>query len=85
MPELVDLLVVGVESGMGFNGAMRVASQRVDGPLGDELRLMLQQQSLGASMTEALRNLLDRCDTPAIPVVARRSSRASASASRSVS
>jgi tight adherence protein C len=66
IPELVDLLLVGVEGGMGFNGAIRAASQRVDGPLGDELLLMLQQQSLGASMTEALENMLTRSDTPAM-------------------
>jgi tight adherence protein C len=66
LPELVDLLLVGVEGGMGFNGAIRAASHRLDAPLGDELRLLLQQQSLGASSTEALENLLARCETPAI-------------------
>jgi tight adherence protein C len=66
MPELVDLLLVGVEGGMGFNGAIRASSQRIQGPLGDELRLLLQQQSLGASSTEALENLLARCETPAV-------------------
>ena len=71
MPELVDLLVVGVESGMGFSGAMRVASQRMDGPLGDELQLMLREQSLGATLSDALRHLLDRCDTPATRSFAR--------------
>jgi tight adherence protein C len=65
MPELVDLLVVGVESGIGFNGAIRAAASRVDGPLGHELRLMLQEQSLGVSMSEALERVLHRCDTPA--------------------
>jgi tight adherence protein C len=64
MPELVDLLVVGVESGMGFAGAMRAACQRIQGPLGDELALMLREQSLGASMSDALRHMLRRCDTP---------------------
>ncbi len=66
IPELVDLLLVGVEGGMGFNGAIRASSHRIDGPLGEELRLLLQQQSLGASSTEALENLLARCDTPAV-------------------
>jgi tight adherence protein C len=66
IPELVDLLLVGVEGGMGFNGAIRASSQRIQGPLGDELRLLLQQQSLGASSTEALENLLARCETPAV-------------------
>jgi tight adherence protein C len=66
IPELVDLLLVGVEGGMGFNGAIRASSSRIDGPLGEELRLLLQQQSLGASSIEALENLLARCDTPAV-------------------
>jgi tight adherence protein C len=66
IPELVDLLLVGVEGGMGFNGAIRAASHRVEGPLGEELLLLLQQQSLGASMTEALENMLERCNTPSM-------------------
>ena len=66
IPELVDLLLVGVEGGMGFNGAIRAASNRIEAPLGDELRLLLQQQSLGASSTEALENFLARCETPAV-------------------
>lgn len=66
MPELVDLLLVGVESGMGLNGAMRVASARVPGPLGEEMLLVLRQQSLGASTNESLKNMLDRSDTPAM-------------------
>ena len=60
MPELVDLLVVGVESGMGLAGAIRAAATRTRGPLGDELKLMLREQSLGASTTESLQHLLER-------------------------
>jgi tight adherence protein C len=66
IPELVDLLLVSVEGGLAFNAAIRLTSQRVDGPLGDELKLFMQQQSLGASTTEALDKLLERCDTPAV-------------------
>jgi tight adherence protein C len=66
MPELVDLLLVAVESGMGLIGAIRMAAARAVGPLGDELRLTLQQQSLGASTVEALENLGERCDTLAV-------------------
>jgi tight adherence protein C len=36
------------------------------GPLGDELRLTLQEQDMGLSTQEALNNLLDRASTPAI-------------------
>jgi tight adherence protein C len=64
LPELVDVLVVTVEAGLGFNGSLQVASERLHGPLGDELRLTLQEQSMGLSTPEALRHLLDRCNTP---------------------
>ena len=63
LPELVDLLVVTVESGMGFAGSMQIAADRFQGPLGDELRLALQEQSLGLSTDQALANLVERVDT----------------------
>jgi tight adherence protein C len=64
LPNLIDLLVVTVEAGMGFTGSLQLAAERLGGPLGDELRLTLQEQSMGLSPKEALRNLLERCDTP---------------------
>jgi tight adherence protein C len=66
LPELIDLLVVTMEAGLGFNGSMRVASERLEGDLAQELQLTLQEQSMGLSSNEALRNLLARCDTPAM-------------------
>jgi tight adherence protein C len=64
LPNLIDLLVVTVEAGLGFTGSLQLAAQRFTGPLGDELRLTLQEQSMGLSTNEALRNLVARCETP---------------------
>jgi len=64
LPELIDLLIVTVESGLGLSGSLQIASQRLRGPLGDELRLALQEQAMGLSTTETLHNMLARCDTP---------------------
>jgi tight adherence protein C len=66
MPELIDLLVVTVEAGLGFVGALRTAGERLHGPLGDELRLTLQEQDMGLSTTECLHNLALRAHTPAV-------------------
>ena len=66
LPELIDLLVVTVEAGVGFVGSMRIASQHVLGPLGQELRLTLQEQSMGLSTGEALTNMAERADTPGV-------------------
>jgi tight adherence protein C len=66
MPELIDVLVTTVEAGVGFSGSLQMAGRRMHGPLGDELRLTLQEQDMGLSTQEALTNLLERADTPAM-------------------
>ena len=66
LPELIDLLVVTVEAGLGFTGSLRLAAERIKGPLGEELRLTLQEQSMGLSTIEGLRHMLVRCDTPSM-------------------
>jgi tight adherence protein C len=66
LPELVDLLVVAVEAGLGFSAALRAASGRLMGPLGDEVRMALQEQRMGLTTVEAMKNMLGRCDTPAM-------------------
>jgi tight adherence protein C len=63
LPELVDLLVVTVESGMGFSGSIQIAAERFSGPLGDELRLAMQEQAMGLPTDQSLVNMLGRCET----------------------
>jgi tight adherence protein C len=65
VPELVDLLVTTVEGGVGFAAGLQLASRSIQGPLGQELRLSLREQSLGLTPEEALRNLSVRVDSPA--------------------
>jgi len=65
VPELVDLLVTTVEAGVGFAAALQLASRSIEGPLGQELRLALREQSLGLTPEEALRNMSVRVDSPA--------------------
>ena len=66
LPELIDILVVTVEAGLGFSGSLRTASERISGPLGDELRLALQEQNMGLTTEESLRHMMARADTPAM-------------------
>jgi tight adherence protein C len=58
--------VTTVEAGVGFSGSLQMAARRMHGPLGEELRLTLQEQDMGLSTEEALSNLLERADTPAM-------------------
>lgn len=66
LPELVDILVVTVEAGLGFSGSMKTAAGKLTGPLREELNLTLQEQRMGLSTNEALESMLGRCDTPSM-------------------
>jgi tight adherence protein C len=64
LPELIDLLVVTLEAGISFIGSLQMASERLEGPLGVELRISLQEQRMGLTTNEALKGMLDRTETP---------------------
>jgi tight adherence protein C len=66
MPELIDLLVVTVEAGLSLSAALQLAGDRLKGPLGDELRIVLQEQRMGLTPVQALENMVGRCPTPAV-------------------
>lgn len=66
LPELIDLLVVTVEAGLSFNASLAVAAERLEGPLGEELRLAIQEQAMGLATNESLQHMLERADTPAM-------------------
>jgi tight adherence protein C len=64
VPDLIDMLVVTLEAGLAFGASMNVASTRMRAPIGDEIRLTMQEQSMGLAMSDALINTLARVDTP---------------------
>ncbi len=66
LPDLIDLMCVMIEAGLSFPAAMRLASEQFGPPLSDELRLTLQEQTMGLSVDEALSHMAERADTPAV-------------------
>jgi tight adherence protein C len=66
MPDLIDMLVATVEAGIAFSSSLQMTSRRMRGPLGEELRLTMQEQSMGLGLNEALENMLARQDTPSV-------------------
>jgi len=71
MPELIDLLAVILEAGVAFTAALRIAAERISGPLGDELRLTIQEQNLGLSTLDSLQNWMGRCEAPGVQTFVR--------------
>ena len=66
MPELIDLLVVTVEAGLSLGAAIQLAGERMRGPLGEELRIVIQEQRMGLTPVQALENMVGRCPSPAV-------------------
>jgi tight adherence protein C len=67
LPTVLDLLTLSVEAGLDFIAAItRVINFAKDGPLKDEFNQMLKELQVGTVRADALRNMADRVQLPAL-------------------
>jgi tight adherence protein C len=64
--DMIDLLAITVQAGLGLDQALKVTSERLEGPLSDEVRLMLNEIRVGQSRQEGLKRLAERAPTPTV-------------------
>lgn len=57
MADVVDLIVLGIEAGLGFDSAVGKTVEKTSGPLTDELRRVLAEVNIGKSQGEAFRDM----------------------------
>ena len=62
MPDVLDLLTVSVEAGLGFDAAIAKVCERMKGPLVEEFRIVLHEMRIGEARSKALKNFADRLD-----------------------
>lgn len=64
LPDVMDLLTISVEAGLGFDAALSQVTKNVPGPLAEEIGRLLQEVQIGSSRAEAFRHLGDRTSVP---------------------
>ncbi len=62
LPDALDLLVISVESGLGFDAAMQQVARNTKGPLAEEFFRVLQEMQLGTGRADSMRALAERTD-----------------------
>lgn len=60
LPDLLDLLYISVEAGLGFDMALKKSTEKMPGPLSDEIIKALDDISKGRDRQEALRGIVTR-------------------------
>jgi tight adherence protein C len=66
LPDVLDLLVISVEAGLGFEQAVDRVIANVPGELAEEFTRVLGETQAGSSRADALRGMQERVDTPEV-------------------
>lgn len=66
LPDVLDLLTISVEAGLGFDAALAKVVEKMKGPLVDEFQQSLAEVRMGRTRRDALRDVAARADDQSI-------------------
>lgn len=64
LPDVIDLLTVSVEAGLGFDGALAKVVDKMPGELANEFARVLQEMKMGKPKKDALKEMSNRVGLP---------------------
>jgi len=64
LPDALDLLMISVEAGLGFDMALNKVVEKMKGPLCQEFARAIYEIRLGKPRRESLKNMAERVDVP---------------------
>ena len=64
LPDVLDLLTICIEAGLGFDAAMSKVAEKWDNELSRAFNRTLTEMRMGKSRAEALRDMSERSDVP---------------------
>lgn len=64
LPDVLDLLTVAVEAGLGFDAACDKVVEKMRGPIPDEFGLTLRHMRMGQARRDAFKGMSERVDHP---------------------
>jgi tight adherence protein C len=70
LPEVLDLLCVSIEAGLGFDAALLKISEKMDGPLIDELMILYREIQMGKVRKDALKDFGECSSVPEVKTFA---------------
>ena len=60
LPDIIDMLTVSVEAGLGFDGALAKVIEKMPGPVSEEFDIVLQEVKVGKPKKDALKDMVNR-------------------------
>jgi tight adherence protein C len=64
MPDMLDLLVIAVEAGLGFDAAVQRYTEKADNQLSREFRRGIAEIRMGRARRDALKEMVNRTEVP---------------------
>ncbi len=63
-PDALDLMARSLKAGHAFSGGLNMVAREFDDPIGPEFLQVVNEINFGASVDQALRNMVERIDVP---------------------